>query len=149
MQSMKAGVLELPDIVAVNKADLGAIAQRTTSELEAGIGLGEDTTVGWKRPVLRISAQQGTGLDELETAIADHRSWLVESGELPRRRARSRDRAVEEALAVRYGSFGIGAIGGPEGLAERLAADPLAPAARLLAALSAEIERALTSGEDT
>ena len=147
MQSMKAGVLELPDIVAVNKADLGAVAERTASELEAGIGLGEATTPGWRRPVLRISARDGTDLEPLESAIAEHRTWLVESGELEERRARSRNRAVEETLALRYGSFGIGAIGGRDALAGRLAAEPEASAARLLGTLSDEIERALASGE--
>ncbi len=146
MQTMKAGVLELPDIVAVNKADLGPMAERTASELEAGIGLGEETNAGWQRPVLRISAQEGTGLDALEDAIAAHRAWLHESGELSVRRVRGRNRAIEEALGLRYGSFGLAAIGGPEAMSERLAADPDAPAAQLLALLSDEIEKALASG---
>ena len=146
MQSMKAGILELPDLIAVNKSDLGPVAERTAAELEAGIGLGEGTTEGWRRLVLRVSAQEGTGLDELETSIAGHRSWLIQSGELARRRVRSRDRSVVEALGLRYGSFGIEAIGGPDLLAERLTADPDAAAARLLAALSDEIEQALRSG---
>ena len=146
MQSMKAGILELPDLVAVNKSDLGPMAERTAAELEAGLGLGEGTTRGWRRPVLKVSAQEGVGLDELETALADHRSWLIETGELARRRVRSRDRSVEETLGHRYGTFGIEAIGGPGELAERLAADLQAPAARLLVALSSEIERALGQG---
>ena len=145
LQSMKAGILELPDLVAVNKSDVGPMAERTAAEIEAGLALGEGTTPGWRRPVLKVSAQEGTGLDELETAIASHRSWLVESGELARRRLRSRDRSVEETLRLRYGSFGIEAIGGPEELARRLSADPTAPAARLLVTLPAEIEKALAA----
>jgi LAO/AO transport system kinase len=146
MQSMKAGVLELPDIVAVNKADMGPMAERTANELEAGMGLGEGTTSGWRRPVLRISAQEGTGLDALEQAISEHRVWLQDSGELTRRRLRGRNRAVEESLSLRYGSYGIRAIGGASVLGERLASAPDAPAAQLLASLSDEIESALARG---
>ena len=143
LQGMKAGVLELPDILAVNKADMGPIAERTAAELEAGIALGESAHGGWRRPVLRISAQEGTGLDALEDALAAHRAWLIETHELARRRRRGRDRAVELGLGLRYGTHGLAAIGGAGTLAERLAAAPDAPAARLLAELSRAIEEAL------
>ncbi len=146
MQSMKAGVLELPDIIAVNKSDMGPIAERTASELEAGIGLGVGDRKGWKRPVLRISAQEGHGLDGLEAAIAEHRGWLADSGELERRRRRGRDRAIEESLTLRYGSFGVEALGGRVRLTACLADAPNEPGARLLARLSDQIELALRSG---
>ena len=142
---MKAGVLELPDIFAVNKADLGAMADRTATELEAGIGLGEETTAGWRRPVLKISAQEGTGLDALETALADHRAWLVDSHELLQRRRRSRDRAIEETLLLRYGTHGLATLGAAGSLGERLASEREASAASLLSTLSAEIERSLST----
>jgi len=144
LQSMKAGVLELPDIIAVNKADLGAIAERSAQELEAGIRLGEAT--GWRRPVLRVSAQEGTGLDSLEAAIEAHRAWAHEAAEFPARRLRGRDRYVEETLMLRYGHFGLDTIGGRSGLAVRLGKDPHPSGARLLEALSAEIEGRLTVG---
>ena len=41
LQFMKAGLIELPDVFAVNKADLGPAAERTASELEAGLGRGD------------------------------------------------------------------------------------------------------------
>ena len=144
LQSMKAGVLELPDIIAVNKADLGAIAERSASELEAGIRLGEGT--GWRRPVLRISAQDGTGLAALEEAIDAHRAWAAESEAFAARRLRGRDRYVEETLMLRYGSFGIDTIGGKAGLADRLAGSPDTSGARLAESLAAEIETRLAAG---
>ena len=52
LQFMKAGVLELPDIFIVNKADLGAAAERTANELQAGLGLGERASEGWTPPVV-------------------------------------------------------------------------------------------------
>ena len=146
LQSMKAGVLELPDIIAVNKADLGAIAERSATELEAGIRLGEAS--GWRQPVLRVSAQEGTGLPELEEAIDAHRAWATQSGNLSARRLRGRDRSVEESLVLRYGSFGLEAIGGSSGLEERLSSASEASGARLFESLATEIERRITRGRE-
>jgi LAO/AO transport system kinase len=85
LQAMKAGVLELPDVVCVNKADLGETAERTASELAAGLSLAERSE-GWSPPVLRVSARSGEGLDTLEEALEKHRSWLTETGRLGKRR---------------------------------------------------------------
>ena len=53
LQFMKAGILEWPDVFVVNKADLGAPAERTRSELIAGLGLGERRDDAWTPPVLQ------------------------------------------------------------------------------------------------
>src|SRR5690606_10972382 len=68
LQFMKAGVLEHPDVFVVNKADLGAIAERTASELAAGLTLGARRPDGWSPPVLLVSARDARGIDELVAA---------------------------------------------------------------------------------
>lgn len=151
LQFMKAGVLELPDLVVVNKADLGAIAARSASELHSGLGLGtgaEDAAMqGWKPPVLLVSAQSGAGLEELEAALAAHYAHLLESGAIHERRRRRRNHFVISALEHRYGSFGIDRVGGAEAVEARLAgAAAGATGADLLGALAAEVEAALGAG---
>lgn len=140
LQFMKAGILELPDVVAVNKADLGPMAERTANELAAGLGLGERET-SWKPPVVLVSARDGTGLDELETALESH--WNSLRGEdLQIRRRRGRDASVRISLARRYGSHGLSALGGAAELDARVAAAGDQSGFALADALGQEIEAA-------
>ena len=144
LQFMKAGVLELPDVFVVNKADQGALAERTARELEAGLGLGErEGAPGFVARVVLASARDGRGVDELVAALDAHHDAVRASGRLAERRRRGRDRFALQALRARYGSFGLAAIGGEAALAERLAAEPEASGFALAARLGREIEEAL------
>jgi LAO/AO transport system kinase len=145
LQYMKAGVLELPDVVAVNKNDLGAMAERTASELAAGLSLGERAEA-WSPPVVRISARDGSGLAELEDAIARHRAWLGERGRLAARRRRGRDAAVRDFLVREHGRAGIEAAGGLAAIDERLGREPDASGFALGARLAEEIGAAFRTG---
>ncbi len=145
LQYMKAGALELPDVVAVNKSDLGAVAERTASELAAGLALGERTE-DWNPPVVRISARDGTGLAELEEALAQHRAWLAERGRLGARRRRGRDAAVRDFLAREHGRVGIEAAGGLAAIDEALRREPDASGFQLAARLGDAIETARSGG---
>jgi len=144
LQFMKAGILELPDVFVVNKADQGPIAERSASELESGLGLGERAGApGWTAPVVLTSARDGTGIDALLDILDRHRDALDASGERAAQRRRGRDRYVAERLRARYGSFGIGALGGEAALSERVAADPDTSGFLLVDMLGREIEDAL------
>jgi LAO/AO transport system kinase len=143
LQFMKAGLLELPDVFGVNKADLGPVAERTAGELEAGLGLGERDAGGWVPPVVRLSARDGSGVDALLAAIDAHRAFLAEQGRLEARRRRGRDAWTREALRARYGSFGLEALGGEDALLARLAGEPHATGFDLVHRLGREIEEAL------
>ena len=143
LQFMKAGVLELPDLFVVNKADLGPSATRTASELEAGLGLGERSSDEWVPPVVLVSARDGKGIDALLEALEAHRTASFSSGRLMERRHRGRDVFVRDALLNRYGSYGLEAVGGPEALAERLHRAREASGFALAEAIGREIEDAL------
>jgi LAO/AO transport system kinase len=69
IQAIKAGILEIADILVVNKADL-PLADRTVKQLKGMLGLA--TREGWKPPVLRTTATTGEGVDTLTDAIDDH-----------------------------------------------------------------------------
>jgi LAO/AO transport system kinase len=140
LQFMKAGILELPDVFLVNKADLGAEAERTASELASGLGLGE----GEGSPVLLGSARDGTGIAELVETIESHATRTIESGSRDERRTLGRVHLVAEALVARYGSYGLERVGGREALEIRVReADPESTAS-LAHTLGQEIEDALS-----
>jgi len=144
LQFMKAGILEVPDVFVVNKADLGAPAARTAGELEAGLGLGfRDAASGWTPPILLVSARDGTGVRELVETLRAHRRHLEASGALEARRARGKEAFVQETLERRYGSYGIAQVGGPTGICCRVRESRDASAFTLVLALGREIEDAL------
>jgi LAO/AO transport system kinase len=145
IQAMKAGALELPDVVAVNKSDLGEAAERTAGELAAGLSLAERSD-DWSPPVVRVSAQGGAGLDELEAALGRHREWLEAHGRLAARRRRGRDAAVRDFLLREHGRAGVAAAGGLAAIDERLRAAPDVSGFALAARLSDEIAAALAGG---
>jgi LAO/AO transport system kinase len=147
LQFMKAGIMELPDVFAVNKGDLGPQARRTAGELESGLGLTEPADAGWTPPVALLSARDGTGVEELLAAIDTHREHLLQARALASRRRRGRDAFVLEALERRYGSYGVDQLGGRRALADRLAERDDAPSFALLADLGREIEEAIRKPE--
>jgi LAO/AO transport system kinase len=144
LQFMKAGVLELPDVFVVNKADQGALAERTARELEAGLGLGERADeLGWRPRVVLTSARDGRGILELLAALDEHGELASRPEARAERRRRGRDRFVLETLRARYGSYGLAAVGGAGSLGDRLAAEPAASGFALADRLGREIEEAL------
>jgi len=93
VQALKAGLLEIADVLVVNKADRPGAAQ-TARALEVTLDLGRNSQVedGWRPPILKTVALDGTGVEELLEAVAAHRAYLQESG-LWERRERERARA--------------------------------------------------------
>ncbi|MBV9091797.1 MAG: methylmalonyl Co-A mutase-associated GTPase MeaB [Mycobacteriaceae bacterium] len=88
LQGIKKGVLELADIVAVNKADgeHAVEAKAAARELTSAIRLIYPRDTLWRPPVLTMSALEGTGLQELWDTVLRHRDVLVEAGELDAKR---------------------------------------------------------------
>jgi LAO/AO transport system kinase len=95
IQAIKAGVLEIADVLVVNKADRPG-ADEAARDLAQMLTLGKDRR-SWRPSVLRTSALNGEGVAEVVAAIAKHRAWAQESGELDRRR-RDAARAEVESL---------------------------------------------------
>jgi LAO/AO transport system kinase len=87
IQALKAGVMEIPDIIVVNKAD-HPMTDTMVREVRGVLALSHDPG-GWKVPILRTEAARGEGVDALATAIADHRAFIEEAGTLAERRARN------------------------------------------------------------
>ena len=143
LQFMKAGILEYPDVFVVNKADLGAAATRTASELRGSISLGDRGASETEAAVILTSASAGEGIEELVAAIDAHRQRLIDDDALRERRLRGREIQLLGALERRYGTFGIDQLGGRRALRERVREDDSVSAFALLARLDLEIEETL------
>jgi len=93
LQGIKKGVLELAEVVVVNKADGPHVreAQRAARELAGAIRLVTPLESAWTPPVLTCSAAEGTGLDKVWDAVTEHRRVLGEDGLLRRRAAQQVD----------------------------------------------------------
>lgn len=90
LQGIKKGVLELADVVAVNKADGPHVkdAQRAARELSAALRLVRPADAVWKVPVLTMSGLEAEGLDRFWDAVRSHQREMGEIGEVEGRRAR-------------------------------------------------------------
>lgn len=88
LQGIKKGVLELADIVVVNKADgdHAVEAKAAARELSSALRLIYPRETLWRPPVLTMSALEGTGLTELWTTVLKHRAVLTAAGEFETRR---------------------------------------------------------------
>lgn len=131
LQGIKKGVIELADLIAVNKADQGheREARATARELQDALRLVHPAGGVWKVPVLTCSAAEGRGVAEVWGAAQAHRAALDEAGELARRRA-------DQELAWMWAMVHEGVLG-------RVHSDPQ------VAARTEELERRLRAGEAT
>lgn len=115
LQFMKAGIMEVPHIIVVTKADMGQAAIRARADVKGALSLGS-AGGGWDVPVLLASASSGVGMDKLLAALAERRSWLDEGGRLADSRRAQDDHWLEETLRDRFGREGLkrldGAVGG-------------------------------------
>jgi LAO/AO transport system kinase len=130
VQAAKAGVLEVADVLVVNKADRPE-TQATVRDLRAMVSLAQS---GWRPPIVTTIATANEGIDDLLLQLDRHDGWLDESGERKRRRLA---RARVEVTALAFGQL-AGVLAVPDELAARVADGGLGPnqaAAELLAAL--------------
>jgi LAO/AO transport system kinase len=117
VQAAKAGIMEIADILVVNKADHEG-ARTAVRELKAMLALGgrpaaADSASTWRIPVLSTVAETGQGAAELADALRGHRAFLTESGQQTSRRTRRARAAVEAIVLERV----RGALVGPAGRA--------------------------------
>jgi LAO/AO transport system kinase len=86
IQALKAGIMEIPAVIAVNKSDHPA-AKTMVNEVRSVLAL--DTDADWSPRIVLTEAVRGEGVDELWAAVRDHRAHLEASGALAERRARN------------------------------------------------------------
>lgn len=84
IQAMKAGLLEIADIMVVNKSDRDG-SERLVTELKFAFEMREQK-LGWQYPILRTVATEGEGIEELVSAIESHVGYLRKTGKLEKER---------------------------------------------------------------
>jgi LAO/AO transport system kinase len=86
VQALKAGIMEIPDVIAINKMDHPA-AKTMLNEVRSILGL--DKAREWRPPIVLTEATRGENVPELWEKIVEHRTYLESSGQLEERRARN------------------------------------------------------------
>jgi GTPase len=98
IQALKAGVMEIPDIIVVNKAD-HPMTDTMIREIRGVLSLGPATA--WRVPIVKTEAAKGEGVAELAEKITEHREHIEAEGTLEERRARNLRNEVLELAASR------------------------------------------------
>jgi len=114
LQFLKSGIMEIPDVLVVTKADLGAAALRSRGDLHAALrSLGDRET-----PVVAVSSlAPASGFDELVAALDAHRERL----DVPARRLAARRASALADFTVEHGERGLRALGGSRAATKLLA----------------------------
>ncbi len=94
IQALKAGVMEIPDVIVVNKAD-HPLTDTMVREIKGVLALGPRE--GWRVPIVRTEAVRGEGVEDLIEKLAEHRAYIDAEGTLSERRRRN---LMNEVLAI-------------------------------------------------
>jgi LAO/AO transport system kinase len=97
IQALKAGVMEIPDVIAVNKAD-HPLTDTMVREIRGVLSLGPQE--GWRVPIVKTEASRNEGVEELAGKIAEHRTFIEDQGTLAERRKRN---LMNEVVALAAG----------------------------------------------
>jgi LAO/AO transport system kinase len=94
IQALKAGIMEIPDVIAINKLDHPA-AKTMLNEVRSVVGLDHDRA--WQPPIVLTEAMRGENVEKLWEKVAEHRAYLESEGLLEERR---RENLAGEVFAV-------------------------------------------------
>ena len=109
LQFMKAGIVEIPHLIVVTKADLGAAAERARADVAGALSLA--TAGDWPLKTLAVSSRSGAGIEGLMAVLEGHRAHLAQDGRLAVARHRQSEGWVREALRERFGTRGLARLG--------------------------------------
>lgn len=108
LQYMKAGIAEIPHVVAVTKADMQAEALRAKMDIQGALTLSAPSQFDtWEIPVQLVSAISGRGIEDLRQALDDHTNHLKSTGLLARYRTQQAEAWLLDMVQDRFGKAGI------------------------------------------
>jgi LAO/AO transport system kinase len=102
IQALKAGVMEIPDVIVINKAE-HPLTDTMVREIRGVLSLAnldrsaEEARGSWRVPIIKTEATLGRGIEELVTALREHRAHILAAGQLEERRRRN---LRNEVLAI-------------------------------------------------
>jgi LAO/AO transport system kinase len=127
LQFLKAGIMEIPDILVVNKADHEELAKRAIADLRGALrtasaaGTTASQDEGWETPIVATSATKGTGIEALIDALDAHREHLAQT--LQARRRQGEVQWTLDLFSRKHGEHGISTLGGRTRLRARAERD--------------------------
>jgi LAO/AO transport system kinase len=127
LQFLKAGIMEIPDILVVNKADHEELARRAVADLHGAlrtahaVGADGGQDADWETPIVATSATAGTGIEALVEALDRHRRHLEST--LSARRRRGEVHWTLDLFRRKHGEHGISTLGGTDALTARAERD--------------------------
>jgi LAO/AO transport system kinase len=142
IQALKAGIMEIPDIIVVNKAD-HPLTDTMVREIRGVLSLAPTVEGGWRVPIVKTEAARGEGVEALVEKLDEHRAFIEAQGTLSERRRRNLRGEVLALATARLRAQLEAAIGEDERfgalldevVARRL--DPASAAAQILERLEA------------
>ena len=135
VQALKAGIMEIPDVIAINKLDHPA-AKTMLNEVRSILRLDKESE--WRPPIVLTEAMRGENVPELWEKLEEHRAYLVDSGLLEERRAKNLAGEVFAVASARAKQHLEHAVAGDPELARLLDAvqrrelDPLSAVREIL-----------------
>jgi LAO/AO transport system kinase len=111
IQYLKAGIMEIPHVLVVNKEDMGAAARKTVADLRAASAK-EHNVDAWQAPILSVSATQNTGIDRLAAALDEHYQWLAARQLVEPRRRQFQVEWIIKRLQQEFGTVGVAHLRG-------------------------------------
>jgi len=111
LQFMKAGIVEIPHLIVVTKADLGRAAERALADVAGALSLASGSDAGWPTRAMAVSAQSGAGLDAVIAAMEAHRAHLMVDSRLVVARHRQAEGWIAQSLRDRFGRDGLARLG--------------------------------------
>lgn len=150
LQFIKAGIMEAPDLMVVNKSDHPQ-ARRAWNDLRAATDhtdLTPEEGAGWRVPVLLASARTGEGIGAILESAAAHREHLAARGGLESARVRHAAAWVWRTLLRLYGERGTSGLNGTDEILARLSQDGTPGPFSLLEAICGELDTPAHSKPD-
>ncbi len=140
IQALKAGVMEIPDIIVVNKAD-HPLTDTMVREIRGVLSLAPAVKGAWRVPIVKTEAVRGKGIPELVERLDEHRAFIEQEGTLSERRRRNLQNEVIAICTARLRRDLEARLSVDEGFATMLEEvvnrrlDPASAATRILASL--------------
>jgi LAO/AO transport system kinase len=100
IQALKAGIMEIPDVIVVNKAD-HPLTDTMVREVRGVLSLATDRAGAWRVPIVKTEAVRGEGVEELLEQLTAHRAFIEAEGTLSERRGRNLRNEVLSICAAR------------------------------------------------
>jgi LAO/AO transport system kinase len=88
IQALKAGIMEIPDVIVVNKSD-HPLTDTMVREIRGVLSLAPERKGGWRVPIVKTEAARGEGIEELVTKLDEHHDFIAAEGTLSERRKRN------------------------------------------------------------